>query len=127
MRSLIVDGASVEVAVAGQGVKVSVHLQSESEPRPVGDKVFFFLPQDEETARELADQRVMEATFLDFEVTPEDIQTYGLPPVETDEEIADSPNEDSSEEAQPSADDFEEEEDQRPVVVLKTDSGMFFS
>ena len=126
MRSLAVDGVSTDVAFAGQGVKVGLSVVVESEPRPVGETVFFFVGSDEAAARELSDQRAMEATFPDFEVSPDDIRAYGLPSdVAADEADLTSVEEEGELEREGAIADDQDEgaEDGRPLIVLKTDSG----
>lgn len=129
MRSLVVDEVSVQVAVAGHGVKVGLNVIIESEPRPVGDTVFFFVNHDDAAARELSDQRAMEAALPDFEVSNYDIQAYGLPAdsVGEDDDVENAgPEEEEGPESQEAIindDEDDGEGDVRPLIVLKTDSG----
>ena len=127
VRSLIVDGANVDVAFAGQGVKVGLSILTESEPRPVGETVFFFVSGDDSAAHELADQRAMEAAFPDFEVSPHDIRVYGVPSEDVFEEagnvVADLEQGENDSLEFGIDSDNDDDDDMRPLVVLKTDSG----
>lgn len=127
---------------AGQGVRLSVLLFQEEEPRPLGDTIYF-LPK--EAAIELADQRVMECRFGDHLVSERDLQAYGLPkgssssPSSSSMLFTEESNNSGAKEVRKSSkndtgskfstkeyDDSSEneEEDDGIVVVLKTDSGV---
>jgi hypothetical protein len=126
VRRLDVDGAPVEQACAGSGVRAVVTVLGECEPRPVGDTAYLFAGAGARgSAEQLADQRSMALAFEDHRVSREELLRYGIPlDKSVGTEALHGQQQVEIEAEDENAHDDEGGED-RDAVVLKTDSGAY--
>jgi translation initiation factor IF-2 len=110
-----------ESAAAGQGVKLVIGVLVESDPRPLGDSIYFMT---KENALWLSEQRSMEIELEEALVNEEDVNKWRLEALRgcvVDASMYSSVRKDSAN------DDDDEDGDSvvanLPAVVLKTDSG----